>query len=149
MIQPNELRVGNKFFVIDRKGVVHIPVPIPFTIATIDIFTVKGLFPNESLHGAPHPHEIEIKDLDPIPLTEERLIKAGFTEDDNETFIKRIDKDSFAVSSYNNKEFWWSTYDYNPGMEENAWTWRMEVKTVHQLQNLFFAITGEELNLQP
>lgn len=67
----------------------------------------------------------------PIPLTEEWLLKFGF-EKENETWVKDyflIDSDDLKISF------------------ENAWGEDRTVKLqyVHQLQNLYFALTGEEL----
>ena len=63
----------------------------------------------------------------PIPLTEEWLVKFGF------------DKGTMC---------WFN--DTNIGFEFNAkgvvkWNQPKHIKHVHQLQNLYFALTGEEL----
>ena len=67
-------------------------------------------------------------DIDPIPLTEEWLVKFGF-ENGNYFILNNV----IIYKDYNNKY----RYEYNYGQ-----TW---VKHVHQLQNLYFALTGEEL----
>src|SRR5574343_622860 len=77
-----------------------------------------------------------INDWKPIVLTDEWLIRFGF-----EKKGKRYSKD------------WFYLWDDNSNivfalaeMEEKTGTY-LVVKYVHQLQNLYFALTGEELTL--
>jgi hypothetical protein len=93
-----------------------------------------------------------IQPFDPIPLTEEWLIKFGF-------FVKEeISNDNFfGCHLYqNNDEFvipYENTFHYirdissseHDGSTEYRTT---EIKYVHQLQNLYFALTGEELTIK-
>ena len=69
----------------------------------------------------------------PIPLTEEWLLKLGF-KDVNEFFYKG----GFCVF-IDNRSFYYGLRD--EGMMDK------HLKSVHQLQNLYFALTGEELNI--
>ena len=71
----------------------------------------------------------------PIPLTEEWLIKFGFD--------KKFSKDKFTIIP-NGK------LDYEKGRTYfNAWTiLEHQPEYVHQLQNLYFALTGEELSYE-
>ena len=72
----------------------------------------------------------DINDFKPIPLTEEWLIKFGFKElKRNVWFIS--DKDGFQIILEN------SIFRLK--------YLRKHIKYVHQLQNLYFALTGEEL----
>jgi len=88
----------------------------------------------------------------PIPLTEEWLIKFGFeTEQKNKSlFIIKCDEYVMRVSV--------NTFS---GNLENSYVWFVSVLTgyasrpvtifykyVHQLQNLYFALTGEELTIK-
>lgn len=68
----------------------------------------------------------------PEVLTEEWLIKFGFTEfGSKDRMVVNNNGRSLAV------EF---------AECRNLWLWQgIELKYVHQLQNLFFALTGEEL----
>jgi hypothetical protein len=73
----------------------------------------------------------------PIPLTEEWLLKFGFNyiDDDSEYlalkyrgfYIHSDDSDNFSIATI-------KVQDY-----------RITIKHVHQLQNLYFALTNEEL----
>lgn len=80
-------------------------------------------------------------DFDPIPLTEEWLLKFGFEFHVNancENFY--YTKDAFICIRCD-EDFEWFRY-YNGDFYS-------EIEYVHQLQNLYFALTGEELTLKP
>lgn len=80
----------------------------------------------------------------PIPLTEEWFLKFGFTrhwEDfyNDVIYIKKVTDDY--------TEFEWGVYpnELGSGIQiKNS----IKLKYVHQLQNLYFALTGEELILK-
>ena len=76
---------------------------------------------------------VDWNNIKPIPLTEEWLIKFGFEvyEFDHKENQYRINDRLLVVR---NNVF----YDYGS---------RVELKYVHQLQNLFFALTQKELTL--
>ena len=85
-----------------------------------------------------------ISDLDlklivrkPIPLTEEWLLKAGF-----EFKGKRISKDWFYLWNDENRIVFALAE-----MQDETGTY-LEIKYVHQLQNLYFALTGKELEFK-
>jgi len=67
----------------------------------------------------------------PIPLTEEWLLKFGFEITDNFQT-----KDRFQTHKQDG--FFWFEYGYIV----------VELNYVHQLQNLYFALTGEELTIK-
>tara|TARA_R110000868_G_scaffold326106_1_gene587073 strand:- start:240 stop:593 length:354 start_codon:yes stop_codon:yes gene_type:complete len=84
---------------------------------------------------------------EPIPLTEEWLVKFGFVKQ----------KYEMSGCSVFEKGGWRIAYKYRDDFNEfHLWhtqvsppTWSLcEIKYVHQLQNLYFALTGEELNKQ-
>ena len=78
-------------------------------------------------------NKIEYK---PIPLTEEWLLKFGF-EFENKKFIKS----SLCIREY----------QYGSGLtiflSNENFNFNVELKYVHQLQNLYHALTREELTL--
>ena len=73
----------------------------------------------------------------PIPLTPEILEKAGFRQMviDGKKKWKREPNDSFYLYGHDNTGF------YSPYVMP-------EVQSLHQLQNLYFALTGEELPIE-
>ena len=99
--------------------------------------------------------EIEEDDLQPIPLTEEWLVKLGFEEGNyKELNEKHFVKNSNTIKVIISGVGFWDVYtDYNlcqitfsNGL--NIITDNRGLKHVHKLQNLYFALTGEELILQ-
>lgn len=93
--------------------------------------------------------------LKPIPLTEEWLLKFGFDKDlfvvDDENqktsdVVYRIDKDKFVTFSMSAPKgnIWFPMLKNKDGGN-----WLLYgIKHVHQLQNLYFALTGEELTIK-
>lgn len=86
--------------------------------------------------------------LRPIPLTEDWLLKFGLKEvyryaDNNEGLIRR------GLGEYSNspkvKGF---TFDSKPTQLVCMYNLSHEIKYVHQLQNLYHALTGKELMIK-
>lgn len=132
-MKPSELRIGNFFHRIDRTKEVHIPISIPLKVITI------GFDGCDCLHYEQNPalvtvwDNVNYRDMSPIPLTEEWLLKMGF-EKDGEGDWQKGDF-AFTLGSEGLKLF--MEYGFiNP-----------PIKFVHQLQNLFYCLTGEELKL--
>lgn len=76
----------------------------------------------------------------PIPLTDEWLMRLGFTKEDRRVeFLYRLGRYMFAIGSTISVEF-----DSGPGGE--CYELYTDIDTVHQLQNLHYALTGEELS---
>ncbi len=77
--------------------------------------------------------KVDIESIEPIPLTEDILLKCGLLKTSIGTFLLG----SYELVSYNNH--------YNVSVFKGK---ICELSHLHQLQNLYFALTGEELNLQ-
>ena len=124
MIKKTEFRIGNLFQ--DEEGV------FPITKAFFQLL------------------DFNIKDTNPIPLTEEWLLKFGFekiiydceevgygVEYDLKTKHFYLSYcDDFSISISGRKEY--------RGMAPNIELFRY----VHQLQNLYFSLSGEELTVK-
>lgn len=126
MIQANELRIGNWF-----------------TIGTSNPFQITGIFP-EYVWALINETDFPVKDLSPIPLTPEWLLRMGFEENDSWTYFKigLSDDSDFTLRS----ELEPNTYTlYNILGTDLA----IYIRTVHQLQNLYFAMTGSDLTINP
>jgi hypothetical protein len=78
-------------------------------------------------------HEQKIEYLEPVPLTEEWLIKFGFVFD-GFRYQQEINNNLWVLVK--NNVYGW----YSPHIEISN-----GIQNVHQLQNLYFALTGEEL----
>jgi hypothetical protein len=73
-------------------------------------------------------------DIQPIPLTEEWLLKFGFIKKNGYGFIKKDLAGNIFYSVETKEHFMFQYHDL-----------RIKIKHVHQLQNIYFALTGEEL----
>lgn len=124
-MNANELRVGN---IVE---IIH--VDYGRKINAIDVYDLVSI------------HEVsESLSFHPIPLTKEWLIKFGARDELGAIWVDITkDKDPMFVS-YNFESK--SVYLYKNTIEEDLF--KKQIKFVHQLQNLYFALTGEELTLQ-
>jgi hypothetical protein len=113
-MEAKELRIGNVIFSKETQEIQKI-VGITLENPFIDAITFDYTNYDE---------------IEPVPLTEDWLLKAGF---DHREFS--FDKGSFYLMKRTGK----SEYLYQ------AHTNRFQVKYVHQLQNLYFAVTENEL----
>lgn len=138
-MKAEELRIGNLI-----KGIYHdygideeIENETICKVATLDV-SGNGDYPIYVYSNEDIEHFSEFK---PIPLTEEWLLKFGFEFHINancQNFY--YEKDAF-ICIRGDEDFEWFRY-YNGDFYH-------ELKYVHQLQNLYFALTGEELTLKP
>jgi hypothetical protein len=78
---------------------------------------------------------LSIKHLKPITLTEEWLLNFGFEYSANSFY----EKQRLAISI---------EYGVEVSNYINSIHLTVEIKYVHQLQNLYFALTGEELTIK-
>lgn len=82
-------------------------------------------------------YTISLEDVSPIPLTEKWLIDFGFEKDDYCQHYYTLD---FEIRLHDDKWLYCPISEYFPA-------YSVVLPYVHQLQNLYFAITGEELQL--
>lgn len=132
-MKPQELRIGN---LVEVNGEIT-------EIAAIDCegwrCKVKGC---ERVLSA---HLMKWEDTKPIPLTEEWLVKFGFSILTENSAGKQYGYVVDHVFDSNlTLTYWETTKDAG-----KFFRGKLEIKLVHQLQNLFFALTGEELELAP
>ena len=87
---------------------------------------------------------VYLKNCEPVPLTEEWLIKFGFKYNGwNYDFKNYV----FHAQGKNEKGEFFNT---EFGIKNNGITFNISynLEFVHQLQNLYFALTGEELTIK-
>lgn len=113
-MKPQELRIGN----LIEQG-------------EIEMISNTAVWINEK--------PLLIDEIEPIPLTEESLLKFGFVYD-GWSYIKG--KYKFHAQSKNNKGGFENTEFY---VKECLISFNVDF--VHQLQNLYFALTNEELKI--
>jgi hypothetical protein len=120
----NELRVGNKFLFGKNKEVE--------TFFTLTYDRTEGYLINGQI---PESH------CEPIPLTPELLEKCGFEEEYKSEFTIKHTNTKMPQFGYDwNKTFGWRVRYYGEHFNH--------VKYLHQLQNLFYSLTGQELQIE-
>lgn len=82
----------------------------------------------------------------PIPLTEEWLLKFGFERWGSYTHLWKRKSQRLTVTLNQNAIGKHGLYGHGCDYELND-MYRVGVQHVHQLQNLYFALTGKELEL--
>lgn len=122
MINANELRIGNWISVNGSHGTVNAPY-------LVEIVRKNNLW---------------IKLSDGIPLTTEILEKCGLV---NSHALKERFNDGFWTKQGFATEIGYITTDDYYEFEINGIV--RPLKYLHQLQNLYFALTGNELEYKP
>lgn len=129
MMRPHELRIGNWITVMGS-----IPTQV----------TAHYLYMMETYTPVDPEDEADYKEMtNPVPLTEEWLLKFGFKDTTKEW---QTDKCFRIVSKAGTKFDYWLNEQALYRNEDNFLT---HVYDVHQLQNLYFCLTGKELELTP
>lgn len=114
-------------------------------------FIVKGIRATYIEHGDADFSESRMVNVEGIPLTEEWLVKFGFEQGALGSWIKSISifgnlrELSFSGDYLYLRE---GKEVYGSGDDDLCVLWNKDVMKqfyVHQLQNLYFALTGEEL----
>ena len=129
MINHTELRCGNKVHISGKE------YPNERLVATVGEIHYFGSTLECDFGEGEEDCDIDHEDLIPIPLSEEWLIRAGFE--------KYSDKEFYIYTSKENEvRFYKSDSDWNLAY------FITETRYVHQLQNLYFWLTGEELTFK-
>lgn len=136
MIKPQELRIG-KFIYDDENQIVK--------VEKIE----SQYFNQENEPGAPlvifskHGHGLWESDvINPIPLTEELLLKCGFKRGSVTMYFLSIPNLACEIHAT------WFHNQYVIELQNNRIPIVTEVTYFHQLQNLYFALTGKELEIK-
>jgi len=136
-MKANELRIGNIInYHINKsyyQGIIR---------AIMDRCTIVTFY--DTIYGGKNGiyKTIKWKVVDPIPLTEEWLTKFGFHKTAEDDFDKTFgDIDQISIRS--NKLYVTDKFGVYLNPKRIA-----IIQYVHQLQNLYFALTGEELTIK-
>lgn len=131
-MKATELRIGN--FVSVLENIVEV-----FSIEK----DIEGGWDNQ-IGVIPRVDDCEYlmlsKDIKPIPLTEEWLLKFGFEYSTMGIF--KID--NFVIVKWKGEDAEFRQFTANRGEPRHT----TYLKYVHSLQNLYFAITGQELTIK-
>jgi hypothetical protein len=145
MIQTKELRFGNKVYnprnaeIITVQQILHSTIIYDTQLKISKERTNSNgmssivIYKSEVVEVI---KEVEYHDLDPIILTPQILLKCGFRN-----FIR----DEWIVSHSNGH----ADFDFTAeGLRlRHPTPSRLPIKYLHQLQNFYFALTGEELEV--
>ena len=155
MIQANELRIGNLVTLNNEK---YHPRVSGETLMVTAINQTRG-FENEKTHGVSLEHTNQKKNtyydsysqfvcyVEPIALTEEWLLKFGFEKDEYQPNLYKLGCFEIVYACAWNKKTpqYHIAYDSERDIYKNP-IWE-GFDCVHQLQNLYFALTGEEIEI--
>ncbi len=133
-MEAKELRIGNI---------------VSYNNKAIKVNNILDFAINMTFHSisGDRDEEILIEEIEPIPLTEEILLKIGFEKSFN---VGCSEKDhnvyywSGKISLTIDLELSSGNYNYDSTPVDGA----EPLKYVHQLQNLYHALTGEELDFK-
>lgn len=126
-----ELRIGNYLGSIHELRIVD----------SIQDYCAYVNVPSNSHNGEPFIIKEVLKDSNPIPLTEEWLVKFGFSNKGGKEYqINTGDQSHLIIELYD--------YSFSVGYAYESSGTPHKIQYVHQLQNLYFALTGEELTIK-
>ena len=138
-METQELRIGNYIDTLNRSGSVHLPNNKPMILGSISFFKVELYEIYKPFGEQLVPPKTDVFDLAPIPITKEWLIKFGFKQYSKlSSFQKRGCK--FHIRK--NKGFIAYLSIYSDSSKILT-----RVHYIHQLQNLYYALTVKELTL--
>lgn len=136
MINAKELRIGNKF-----KGMEMIQ-----TVFEIIDNTDRGQIIQRGYENLitceENGNQYKPIEIRPVPLTKEWLLKFGYRQGSMKNcYFKEWGRNGVEIIVHD--------YHYKGGFEVQLSESKYKsVESVHQLQNLYFALTGEELTIQ-
>jgi hypothetical protein len=130
-MKASELRIGN--FVKGKE------MNVCWTVEAIDSNSIFSFGKWRSLDA-----------FEPIPLTEEFLLKFGFVSSMPYEFFTK-----WTFQNNNSRIKGWVLFFFNGKIcrrylgKKNSIYWnKIKIHHVHQLQNLYYALTGKELTLK-
>jgi hypothetical protein len=128
-MKANELRIGNYYMFADYNGIVY--------------GQVKEIKHNQ--FGFLSDYDgVNFEICRPIPITEEWVLKLGFEYHSFDKNYVIKNKDGYCNSIKNNDGEWC----YNNDISDANCYFIRELKYIHQLQNLYYALNEEELTIK-
>lgn len=126
MIQANELRIGN-----------YVKCDIGPTI--VKSIRPTRIFDRDNV-------SFPLDEIETIPLTEYWLMKFGFERLANGWIIDDGSRNDYGDKIAGDNTF--SLFDRSYGKLTDLRYEKIKLSSIHQLQNLYFALTGQELTLK-
>jgi hypothetical protein len=127
-MQSKDLRIGNLVEIYKERQL----VVINYIDSELSLLSFEGF---------------DLWDLDktyPVLLTEKWLINLGFELKEDEGDVKYYEKNTIGIKMDECLDFYLYIKSYN----SNSYFLIKQLEVVHELQNLYFALTCEELELK-
>lgn len=135
MIAANELRLGN-WILIKDKLLGDIEVQITGIVIGDETIPDQIHYKWDKGFGTIH----SFGDVYPIPLTEEILLKCGFEELYKSKYTRKLEHKVYFFIEWIERPYKKCIYYNNHPFEH--------IKYLHQLQNLFKSLTGNDLKIE-
>lgn len=155
----NELMIGN--FVTINNGVYHPKMKgIPCAVTSIedkgDEYSISLIQIDRKPNTFYESYSQFSKYVEPIPITEEWLLKFGFNYEKTSQYGTIEIKGHYvfslaifqAIAYFYKEKLYLGVYTRSIHSDYKEINLGYEIAFVHQLQNLFFALTGEELAIK-
>lgn len=146
MITPEELRMGN---IVYRKYFNPHPITPKKAFQECEVYAIgiEKIIVNEKI-GSNGLMKVDFDLIKSIPLTEEWLIKFGFHQNGKYFIYSFLDYNyCFQYANFRDNWGFYQEYTDSPFPEDldKRYFISCGIKYLHQLQNLYFALTNEEL----
>ena len=145
-MKENELRIGNYILFPIRTDKGLLLPAIKRRVDAIDCGKVISL----NSPQAPSDFEVYVKNCTGIQITKEILLKIGFVEGNQcykNAFSIEILKTDFYLRRCSHDGFYWG-FNVSEKQLDCELNDVQPIKYVHELQNLYFALTGKELDIK-
>lgn len=143
-----ELRIGNLVDTVNHGNGTTSPNKQPMWVQAIELHYVELCHLKDSIHDTRRFLKKPLNDIIPIPITEEWLLKFGFKICTGH-FYNHL-KNAYSRDDFDFTVCFWDdgTIDLDSAFDDMFGIELKHIKFIHQLQNLYFALTGEELKLK-
>lgn len=132
-MKPEELRLGNY---VNYQGRIQKVTGLDKTV----VYLCAPAFDDKS-------YPIPVGSIKPIPITEEWLLKFGFDKAESK-FTDKPEILTKQISNINYLDYEDDSFAISGVSGHVVTTFWNDIKFVHQLQNLYYALTEEELQFK-
>lgn len=142
MVDVKELRIGNWVYLPSLSKEAYGNGRVPFFVEGIYKYEdgYKVLCHCDTKEGYSCTEDALPEEIDPIPITEELLLKLGFKGDYGIFY-----KDDFELSYHSSSTCNVDTYKLFASVNCDEYVISNPIEYLHQLQNIYFCLEGKEL----
>ena len=149
MIQARELRIGSLFHPVDRSGTIQPATGLIFKIVELKAFTVSAVLFDENPAQVETWPEFQYSDLSPIQLTPDILSKCGFNRSRDGWYISSNHKIYDPLELGGSGNMVQVNRECYLLLNNDKIIDATPIRHLHQLQNLYYCLTGQEIIYQP